>query len=361
MVTFIRKCGNVENLGLSWNDLENDSLAGLMSLDHFMNDAGVCKVAFLDLRNCNLSLNSKDLLASIVKSPSLRYLDLSWNNFNDSIVPDILRSVAQRMQPLQLKLKGNGLTAVGLSQISQALTNLGTRFPSVAAIRLASYDILTDVDGKNRLALDNIYNNERLQKMSHEQGRVVLSPDTAELELLMSEMFKKKILAKDRLLRDLDDKIRYMQTVDLEVQQLSVKRDQASNDNSTLRRELENLKTLYSKTKQSSQIETESMTSQLKSMQASNNKREIDHRSLVDRLLSEQKTAVRNFGNELQDKDDYLTEKIRGIGMDKDRLDKEITNLKEKSVAFMASFNSEVRRRQEQARLEETARADWTH
>ena len=197
--------------------------------------------------------------------------------------------------------------------------------------------------------------------MSHEQGRVVLSPDTAELELLMSEMFKKKILAKDRLLRDLDDKIRDMQTVDLEVQELSVKRDQASNDNSTLRRELENLKTLYSKTKQSSQIETESMTSQLKSMQVSNNKREIDHRSLVDRLLSEQKTAVRNFGNELQDKDDYLTEKIRGIGVDKDRLDKEITNLKEKSVAFMASFNSEVRRRQEQARLEETARADWTH
>ena len=69
VVTFIRKCGNVENLGLSWNDLENDSLAGLMSLDHLMNDAGVCKVAFLDLRNCNLSLNSKDLLASIVKSP----------------------------------------------------------------------------------------------------------------------------------------------------------------------------------------------------------------------------------------------------------------------------------------------------
>ena len=103
----------------------------------------------------------------------------------------------------------------------------------------------------------------------------------------MSEMFKKKILAKDRLLRNLDDRIRDMQTVDLEVQELSVKRDPATNDNSTLRRELENLKTLYSKTKQSSQIETESMTSQLKSMQASNNKREIDHRSLVDRLLSE--------------------------------------------------------------------------
>ena len=73
---------------------------------------------------------------------------MSWNNFNDSIVPDILRSVAHRMQPLQLELKGTGLTAVGLSQISQALTNLGTRFPSVAATRLASYDILTDVDGK---------------------------------------------------------------------------------------------------------------------------------------------------------------------------------------------------------------------
>ena len=93
MATFASRCGNLENLGLSWNDFENDSLAGLTSLDRLLHDAG-SKIAFLDLRNCNLSLNCKQLLASFVASPSMRYLDLSWNSFNDSLVPDLLRAIA---------------------------------------------------------------------------------------------------------------------------------------------------------------------------------------------------------------------------------------------------------------------------
>ena len=243
--------------------------------------------------------------------------------------------------------------------MSQALTNLGTRFPTQAATRLSSRDILTDVEGKKRLLLDGLYGSERLQKASSD--RIVLNPDTAELELLMGEMFKKKLLAKDRLLRDLDLTIRDLQAVDLEVQELTVRREQVGNDNVTLRRELENLKTLYSKTKQASQTETESLHSQLKSMQAANNRREVEHRTLVDRLLSDQKSAARLLADELRDKDEYLTEKIRSLGLDKDRLDQEIGNLKQKSAAFMASFGSELKRRHEQARLEESARADWTN
>ena len=360
VVRFLRKCINVENLSLNWNDLENDNLVGMEELERFMNDGGVCHVKFLDLRNSNLSLNSKDLLARIIRCPTLRYLDLSWNNFNDSMVPDILRALSERQAAIQLELKGTGLSNPSLNTISEAIRLLGVRFPTAFEQKFTSEDILKDVDGKKRLALDNLYNIERLNKMKADGGRIILNPDTAELEILMGEMLKKKMLGKDKLLRELDEKIKNLHDIDLEMQELAVLRDQAANENLNLRRELDNIKTAYGKMKQSNQIEQESLATQVRSLQSAINKRDIEHRSMVDRLLAEQRSRLKNYSDQLENKDLHLVEKIKSLSMDKDRLDKDLTAIKQRMITFMQNFNAEIRAKQEQAKLEERARADWT-
>ena len=360
VIKFVSKCGNVENLALNWNDLENDSEDGMNALARFMQDGGTCQVKYLDLRNSNLSMNSKDALIGILRSPSLRFLDLSWNSFNDTIIPELLKAIGNRNAGLQLELKGTGISAPMLTQVSEGLKALGARFPAASERRFESEKILLDSEGKKRLLLDNLYNQERLKKIVQDTGRVILNPETAEIEILMGEMIKKKLLAKDRVLRELDERLKALQELDGEMQDMAVVRDRFSNDNLVLKRELEMRKTEYSKTKQNFQIEQENLTAQLKSLQACLNKRDIDHRSLVDRLINEQRIRAKNFGDQLQAREMHLVEKIKSLSLDNERMDKDISHCKGKMVGFMQNFNLELRRKEEQIRLEERARAEWS-
>lgn len=360
LVKYLSRCGNIENLSLNWNDLENDSQDGMDALARFLTDAGICRVKYLDLRNSNITMNSKEHVLVIVRSPSLRFLDLSWNNFNDTITPSLCQAIGARNAALQLELKGTGLSAGSLNMVSEALKALGSRFPTSLEKRFESEQILLDTEGKKRLLLDNLYNQERLKKIVQDSGRVILNPETAEIEILMGEMMKKKIMAKDRILRELDEKLKVLHDIDLEMQDMAVARDRASNDGLILKRELDTRKTEYSKTKQNHQIEQENLGSQIRSMQACINKRDVEHRSLVDKLINDQRIAYRNFADENEARENHLIEKIKTLSLDNDRLDKDISNMKTKMVAFMQNFNLELRKKEEQLRLEERARAEWT-
>ena len=359
VVAFLRRCGQVTTLALNWNDLENDSSEGLRHLAEMMTDAA-CQIRHLDLRNSNLSLNIQDPLARLLRSPNLRYLDLSWNNFTDAIVPSMVTAINSRQTPIQIELKGAGLTPSGLSQISQAVKNLGVRFPSMIEVKLDSESIMQDIDGKKKLILDNLYHNERVRKLANDSNRVILNPETSELEILMGEMMKKKIMAKDKLLRQVDELLKNLHHVDNEAAELAELRDRASNENMALRRELENLKTTYSKTKQAFQIEQESLSTQASSLNSLINKRGIEGRSAVDKLLHAERMRARDFANQLEQGENVLIEKIKTLSIDRDRLNKDLAMIKEKMAAFMNRFNSGLREREIQLKQEEKARAEYT-
>lgn len=365
LVRVLRKCPALEHLALNWNDLENDNLGGMADLDNYLNDGLVCRIRHLDLRNSNLSLDSKDYLESIIRAPYLRYIDLSWNNFNDGILTSILQALSSRQSVIQLEIKGAGLTNPALAQISAALAALGTRFPAPLAtqMKFSSEELIKDLDGKKRLILDNIYNanQERVIKLSSDPARTILNPDTAELEILMAEMLKKKIYAKDKLLREVDEKIKSLHDMDLHIQELAVKRDQVVNENLTLRRELESFKTLYSKSKQSNIVELESLASQFHSLTENRNRRDIEHRAAVDKLLFEQKSRARAYADQLEAKEAHLIEKIKMLGLDRDRMDKQLSDVKCRLTLLLSTAEQKVHSRKEQLKQEERARAEWAN
>lgn len=358
IVQYIKKCGNLEYLSINWNDLENDTSAGIDALAYYFADVQNCHIKYLDLRNSNLTMNSKDQLLTIIRSPNLRFLELSWNTFNDTLTPELARAISEREAALQLELKGTGLSAGSLNTINETLKALGSRFPTTFEKRFASEDILKDDEGKKRLLLENLYNNEKVKKMSKDAGRVVLNPDTAELELLMGEMIRKKLLAKDNILKELDEKIRILHDIDVEMAEMAIKRDKAANDNLALRSALEAKKTEYSKTKQNFAIEQENLNCQLKSIQSTTNRREIEHRGLVDKMLHEHRMRTKNYANELERRETHLMDKIKNLSLDKERLEKELTNLKAGMISFTNNFNVELQKKEEQARLEERVRAE---
>lgn len=357
VVLFLQKGGNVEVLALNWNDLENDLEVGMMALENFLRSPG-CTVRHLDLRNSNLSMNSADQICNILTSNSLRYIDLSWNNFNDNIVPKMVRCLNSRQYPIQIELKGAGLTQSGLEHINKAVRDLGVRFPAAVDVKLNSDAILTDVDGKKKLILDNLYHNERIRKLHEDSGRVVLNPDTAELEILMSEMMKKKIMAKDKLLREQDERLKLLHEVESEATELAQMRDRAANDNMALRRELENLKTTYSKTKQAFQIDQEGLSTQASALTSLINKRNVEARSAVDKLLHGERTRARDYSNQLELQENTLVDKIKTLSLDRDRLNKDLAVIREKIASFMQTFNSRLREAENTAKQEEKARAE---
>ena len=365
IVRVFRKCPALEHIALNWNDLENDNLGGMADLENYLNDGLASRVRHLDLRNSNLSLNSKDYLESIIRSPHLRYIDLSWNNFNDGIVPSILQGLSSRQSVIQLEIKGAGLSNPALSQISMALAALGNRFPAptTTSMKFSGEELIKDLDGKKKLILDNLYhsNQERVIKLASDPARTILNPDTAELEVLMAEMLKKKILAKDKLLRDVDEHIKSLHDMDLHIQELAVKRDQAVNENLTLRRELESLKTIYSKTKQSNTVELESLAVQFSSLTENKNRRDIEHRAAVDKLLFEQKSRCRAFSDQLEAKEAHLIEKIKMLGLDRDRMDKQLSDVKCRLTLLLSTSEQKVHNRGEQLKQEERARAEWAN
>jgi Leucine Rich repeat len=365
LVRVFRKCPALEHIALNWNDLENDNLGGMADLENYLNDGLASRVRHLDLRNSNLSLDSKDYIEGIIRSAHLRYIDLSWNNFNDGILTSILQAISSRQSVIQLEIKGAGISNPALSQISAALAALGNRFPAPNAIEMkfSSEELIKDLDGKKRLILDNLYhsNQERVIKMSHDSARTILNPDTAELEILMAEMLKKKIYAKDKLLRDVDDKIKSLHDMDTHIQELAVKRDQAVNENMALRREFESLKTLYSKTKQSNIVELESLASQFNSLSENRNRRDIEHRAAIDKLLFEQKSRARAFADQLEAKEAHLVEKIKMLSLDRERMDKQLTDVKCRLTLLLSTSEQKVKSRTEQLKQEECARAEWNN
>lgn len=360
VVLFLHRSGNIEVLALNWNDLENDNAAGLEALEKFMRSPE-SSVRHLDLRNSNLTMNSADHLCGILASNSLRYVDLSWNSLNDTIVPKMVRSLNSRQYPIHVELKGAGLTPSGLDAIVRTLKDLEARFPPTSDVRMNMADPLTDVEGRKKLILDNLYHNERVRKIHEDSGRVILNPDTAELEILMSEMMKKKIVMKDRLLRDIDDRIKHLHDIEVEVDEMNSMRDRASNENMALRRELEHLKTIYSKSKQSFQIEQEGLATQASGLSSLMNKRNIEARAAVDKLLHAEKMRAREYANKLEEQESLLVEKIKTITIDRDRLNKDLATIKEKMAFFMQTFNSRLREVEITAKLEEKARAEFTH
>ena len=357
LVRVLEKCINLEELHLQWNDLENNDGRGLDMLAEYI---GRSNVRYVDISNCNMSLNSKNVVCALAAAPALRYLNVSWNTFNDSITPALLAALSRRTAGIVLELKGCGLSNAASQQVADAVKALGVRYPNVQGMKVDSKELLQDVNGKKMLLMDNVYNNEMLKKMSYDTSRAVLNPDTAELEILMSEMIKKKLLAKDRLLGELDEKVKQLHDVDVSTQELVVRRDKAANENMMLRRELEAAKTAYSKTKQSQLIEQENLMSQLKNMENTSNKRDIEHRSLVDRLMHEHRMQAKQYADQLEAKDMHLLERIKSMTMDKEKLERDASNLKEKLVSFMNNFTPELMRRREQAKQEERARAEWT-
>lgn len=360
VVKFLRKSVGIESISLNWNDLENESSQGLVDLCDYVLDTN-SQVKYLDLSSCNLSMNSKTELARIARCPTLKYLDLSWNNFTDDFSKDLITAMNQRSSALHIELKGSGLSQIEMSKFAEALKNLELKYPSVNLKSIYPEDAINGIESKKRMILDNLYNQERIEKMRRDTGQqTILNPDISELEVLMAEMFKKKIVAKDRLLREVDEKLTSLKDLEAEIRDLLAYRDQSSNENMALRRELESKKAEYSKKKQSSIIEQDSLSSQVKNMQATLNKRDIEHRTNTDRLIDEHRLRLNNLAEELDNKDKYMVDKIKTLIYEKERMEADIDAIKKRMALMANNLGSDLRTREEQYRLEHHLRADLT-
>ena len=113
-----------------------------------------------------------------------------------------------------------------------------------------------------RMELSKIYNpnltnhlTEIRSKTISDGSRIILNPHTAELEILMGEMIKKKIMAKDRVLRELESYIAENREADNELELLKTNYLQLGNESNALSLELEQLKATYIRTKEHKKIE----------------------------------------------------------------------------------------------------------
>lgn len=221
-------------LALNWNDLENESQKGLDYLAQFVH-SDECELMFLDLRNSNLGHESSKNLERIVSANKLKHIDLSWNNLTDLTADAILRGLMQRGSACALQFKGCSFSDKKASKIREELTNLAMRYEHQAPpTGVADKDVSNlgpdNVLGFKRIELNKIYNPNLTNHLSEIQrkkladgSRIVLNPHTAELEILMGEMIKKKIQAKDRVLRQLDSLIAENREADNELEHLKTK------------------------------------------------------------------------------------------------------------------------------------------
>lgn len=100
-----------------------------------------------------------------------------------------------------------------VKKISEAIFKLNSKFQKetkASKILQENSSGKLDYIGIKRNAVNEIYSgiisqNESIYKnLEHNIGKIVLNPQTTELEILMSEMIRKKIDAKDKVIRELD-------------------------------------------------------------------------------------------------------------------------------------------------------------
>ena len=221
--------------------------------------------------------------------------------------------------------------------------------------------------GFKRIELDKIYNpslsghlGEIQRKKVADGSRIVLNPHPAELEILMGEMIKKKIMAKDRILRELDSVITENRENGNELEHLKSQYLQLSNDNNALSGKLEQLRSNYLRNKEHKKIEQESLRTQISNIESLINRRDVDHRGLMDKLNNEHRMQLRDVSQDWEEKVRYLEQKIKGMGIDKDRMEKELIILSNKVTSARENFTVELANRKEDTVMEAKARADHT-
>ena len=217
------------------------------------------------------------------------------------------------------------------------------------------------------MELSKIYNpnltnhlTEIRSKKVSDGSRIILNPHTAELEILMGEMIKKKIMAKDRVLRELESYIAENREADNELEQLKTNYLRLGNEQNALTLELEQLKATYIRTKEHKKIEQESLKTQISHIESLINRRDVEHRAMIDRINNEQRMQLRDLSKDWEEKIRYLEQRIKGMGIDKDRMEKELIVLSNKVTSANENFASELAHRKEDTQMEAKVRAEHT-
>lgn len=366
LVLTLRKIDNLTYLALNWNDLENDNQGGMKALANYIND-GACPVRYLDLRNANLTDDSCEELEKIIKAPKLSHLDLSWNNLGEAAAEGITRGIFHRVADIALELKGCTISEKKMHKIKDALGDLRQKYGSLKDKKSEGLPVKgnpQDILGYKRMELEKLYNPseeaERKRKLISDGSRIILNPHTAELEILMGEMIRKKIMGKDRVLRELDSIITENREADNEIENLKSKLQLLNNDNGAITNELERLKGNYTKLKEHARIHNEALRSQINHVKSQINRRDVQHRAMVDRINNEQRNNLRNLNNDWEEKVRYLEQRIKGMAMDKDKMEKELVLLSQKIASGRSNFDIEFKKTQENTKMETKARADHT-
>lgn len=135
---------------------------------------------------------------------------------------------------------------------------------------------------------------------------------------------------------------------------------QLGNDNNALTMELEQLKALYIRTKEHKRIEQESLKTQINNMESLINRRDVEHRGLMDRLNNEQRMQLRDLSKDWEEKVRYLEQRIKGMAIDKERMEKELIVLSNKVTSADENFRVEMAHRKEDTKTEAKVRAEHT-
>lgn len=368
LVLTLRKIDNLNFLALNWNDLENDHQNGMNSLANYIND-GACPVRYLDLRNANLSDDSSSAIEKLVKAPKLTHLDLSWNSLGASAAEAITRGLYHRVSDIALEIKGCTFSEKSLHKIKDALDDLRKKHGKLGdkteeEVSPGVGNRPEDILGFKRMELEKLYNPtqeaERKRKLLSDGSRIILNPHTAELEILMGEMIRKKIMAKDRVLRELDSIIAENREADNEIERLKTKLQTLNNDNLVVTDELERMRGNYTKLKEHARILNDSLRSQISHVESLINRRDIQHRAMIDRINNEQRSNLRNLNNDWEEKIRFLEQRIKGMAMDKDKMENELVTLSQKIESHRGNFDIEYKKRIEDTKMESKARADHT-
>lgn len=367
LVLSLRKVDKLKYLALNWNDLENDHQRGMNALANYICD-GACPVRYLDLRNSNIGGDSCSALEKILKAPKLTHVDLSWNKLGDASAEAIIRGIYHRVSDIVLEIKGCTFSDKARHRIQDALDEMRRKHGKMEKKDVEPHPLHganpEDILGFKRLELEKLYNPkqqaERKRKLLSDGGRVIMNPHTAELEILMGEMIRKKIMGKDRVLRELDSIIAENRETDNEIEGLKTKLQTLNNDNTGLTNELERLKGNYVKLKEHARIHNESLRSQISHIESLINRRDVTHRAMIDRINNEQRMNLRNLNNDWEEKIRYLEQRIKGMAVDKDKMENELVILTEKMESRRVNFDIEYKKRVEDTKMEAKARADHT-
>jgi len=364
----LKNVKGLESLSLSWNDLENDHTRGLQSLSSLVNNPE-SKLTYLDLRNANISHNSSNILEEIVKCPYIRKLDLSWNNLGDLSVEAICRGIDYRMTDLELDFKGSMITDRGVAKINESLNILHSKHPVHGTDEYSPLDPgPQDSVMHKRQILKGIYSGDipppidevRMKQMVNGTEQIILNPQTSELEILMSEMIKKKISAKDKILCELEEIISQSRSHAEEIERMKCDYAVCSNDNSKMKSEIEVIKSKYTKTKEHLRIEADSLKAQLSSIESQINRRDTVHRTLIDKIANEHRIQMRELSDDWEEKIRYLDQRIKGVMLDKDTMSKEVIRISERIRQRRETTDSELLELQQYIRQDANSRAEHT-